>query len=86
MRGRRKVRSGIVVSTKMDKTCVVRVERRMAHPVYQKVVSRYKKYMVHDENGKCREGDVVQIMETRPLSKRKRWRYIGTVRAAERLD
>jgi small subunit ribosomal protein S17 len=72
-RGSRKVRTGTVVSTKMEKTVVVRVERRTQHPIYGKVVIRSKKFKAHDEIG-CDVGDRVEIMETRPLSKDKRWR------------
>ena len=82
-RASRKVRVGVVVSNKMDKTCVVQVERRLPHPVYKKVLRRRKKYQVHDEQGTCNVGDVVKIMETRPLSKHKRWRYVETIRANE---
>lgn len=74
IRGRRKVVRGYVVSDKMDKTVVVRVDRRMAHPVYKKVLTRSKKYLAHDEDNTCRAGDFVEIIETRPLSRRKRWR------------
>lgn len=73
-RGRRKVREGLVVSDKMDKTVVVRVERLMKHPLYNRIVRRFTKFKAHDENNDCRVGDVVQITETRPLSKTKRWR------------
>jgi small subunit ribosomal protein S17 len=69
----RKVRQGIVVSNKMQKTVVVKVERRVQHPLYGKVVLRTTKYKAHDEIG-CDEGDTVEIMETRPLSRDKRWR------------
>lgn len=72
-RGSRKVRQGIVVSNKMDKTVVVLIERRTQHPLYKKVVIRSKKFKAHDLLG-CDEGDRVEIMETRPLSKEKRWR------------
>ena len=75
-RGRRKTRVGVVVSDKMDKTVVVRVERRYAHPLYGKQVTRTKKYHAHDENNEYRIGDTVRIMETRPLSKLKRWRLL----------
>lgn len=73
-RGRRKVRVGVVVSDRMDKTVVVAVERIMRHPLYGKTVKRTKKFHAHDENNECQVGDVVEIMETRPLSKTKRWR------------
>lgn len=70
----RKERIGIVVSNKMQKTIVVRVERKMKHPLYGKFIKRSKKYMAHDENNSAQIGDLVRIVETRPLSKRKRWR------------
>ena len=72
-RGRRKVRQGIVVSNKMEKTVTVKIERRVQHPLYGKVVLRTEKFMAHDIVG-CDEGDRVEIMETRPLSRDKRWR------------
>ncbi len=72
-RGRRKVRQGIVVSNKMQKTVVVKIERRVLHPLYGKVVLRSKNFKAHDEIG-CDTGDRVEIMETRPISKDKRWR------------
>ncbi len=80
------MRIGTVVSNKMDKTVTVRVERVMQHPLYRKVVRRSKKYMVHDENNECRVGDVVKIMETRPLSKRKRWRVVEILERAKTLQ
>jgi len=70
----RSVKKGTVLSDKMDKTVVVKVERSVRHPVYGKLVSRHKKYRAHDEKNEYKEGDVVTIMETRPLSKTKRWR------------
>lgn len=79
-RGQRKVREGAVVSDRMDKTIVVSIERRFAHPLYGKQVKRHKKYYAHDEENAARVGDVVRIMETRPLSKNKRWRLIEVVR------
>jgi small subunit ribosomal protein S17 len=81
-RGRRKTRVGTVVSDKMDKTVVVRVERRYAHPLYGKQVTRSKKYHAHDENNEYHTGDVVRITETRPLSKLKRWRVSELVERA----
>ena len=72
-RGRRKLRQGIVVSNKMDKTVVVKIERRVQHPIYGKVVLRTKKFKAHDIIG-CDEGDRVEIMETRPISREKCWR------------
>jgi small subunit ribosomal protein S17 len=73
-RPRRKVRVGVVVSAKMQKTVVVRVDRRFAHPVYGKPVVRSKKYYADNPNDEAKEGDRVEIVETRPLSKLKRWR------------
>lgn len=84
-RGRRKTFVGVVVSNKMDKTVVVRVEQRVLHPLYKKHVVRRKKFMAHDEHNECQEGDVVRIMETRPLSKRKRWRVVEILRRAQVL-
>lgn len=75
----KKTMTGVVVSNKMDKTIVVKVERRFAHPVFKKVVKTTKKYKVHDENNECVEGDFIRIQETRPLSKEKRWRLIDIV-------
>lgn len=80
---RRKVRMGTVVSDKMDKTIVVKVETRMPHPLYGKIVTRSKKYKAHDEENRCRVGDVVKIMETRPLSRTKRWRLLEIVEREE---
>lgn len=82
-RGRRKVRVGVVVSDRMDKTVVVAVERIMRHPLYGKTVKRTKKFHAHDENNECRVGDVVEIMETRPLSRTKRWRVARIVQKAQ---
>jgi len=78
-RNRRKVRVGVVVSDKADKTIVVQVERRLAHPLYGKGVGRTKRYHAHDEKNEYRVGDTVRIAETRPLSKTKRWRVVGLV-------
>jgi small subunit ribosomal protein S17 len=75
----KKTMTGIVVSNKMDKTIVVKVERRFAHPVFKKVVKTTKKYKVHDEKNECVEGDFIRIQETRPLSKEKRWRLMDIV-------
>jgi small subunit ribosomal protein S17 len=82
-RGRRKTRTGTVVSDKMDKTVVVKVERRLAHPLYGKQVTRTKKYHAHDEKNEYNIGDVVRISETRPLSKLKRWRVSELVERAK---
>lgn len=78
-RGARKVRTGVVVSDKMQKTVVVRLERRFAHPRYGKMVKRSLKVKAHDESNDAKTGDVVRIMETRPLSKDKRWRVVEIV-------
>ncbi len=78
--GHRKTRQGVVVSDKMDKTIVVRVERLTRHPQYTRVVKRAKKFKAHDEQNQCSIGDLVEIMETRPLSKDKRWRVTKIVR------
>ncbi|MBX9922594.1 MAG: 30S ribosomal protein S17 [Rhabdochlamydiaceae bacterium] len=76
-RGSRKIREGVVVSNKMEKTITVRVERTVRHPHYDKVVTRAKKYYAHAENSKeIQEGIKVRIVETRPLSKTKRWRVV----------
>jgi small subunit ribosomal protein S17 len=77
-RGRRKVRQGIVVSNKMEKTVVIKVVRRVQHPLYGKVVLRTNRFKAHDEL-QCDEGDTVEIMETRPISKEKRWRVTRIV-------
>ncbi len=82
-RGSRKVRQGLVVSDKMEKTVVVAVERRVADRLYGKQVVRTKKYYAHDEQGIAHAGDTVRIMETRPLSKLKRWRVVDVVERAE---
>ena len=79
----RKTRMGQVVSDKMDKTVVVAVERLERHPLYKKTIRRTTKFKAHDENNECRIGDQVQIVETRPLSKDKRWRVISVVKRAE---
>lgn len=73
-RGRRKQLIGVVVGNKMDKTAVVSVERRMRHPLYRKIIRRTKKYKVHDAQNSANLGDIVRIVETRPMSKEKRWR------------
>lgn len=75
-RGRRKTRIGKVVSNKMDKSIVVAIERRVAHPIYKKYYKKTTKLIAHDPNNECNIGDIVEIMETRPLSKRKRWRLV----------
>ena len=82
-RGRRKTRVGTVVSATMDKTVVVSVVRRVPHPLYGKQMTRSKKYHAHDENNDYHTGDVVRIVETRPLSKLKRWRVAEVVERAK---
>ena len=77
---RRKVLLGEVVSDRMHKTITVKVERRIRHSVYERVIKRSKKYHAHDEQNQCEVGDQVRIMETRPLSKTKRWRLVEVVR------
>jgi small subunit ribosomal protein S17 len=74
MRGKEKVREGVVVSDKMEKTVVVAVDRLVKHPLYKKYVRRRKRYKAHDEDNRCSVGDRVLIAETRPLSRDKRWR------------
>ena len=81
-RGARKTRVGTVVSDKMQKTVVVAIERRFPHPLYGKMVTRTKKFKAHDEENSAKVGDRVRIMETRPLSKQKRWRVVEIVERA----
>lgn len=82
----RKVRTGTVISDKMEKTVVVRVTRYDTHPLYLKRITRAKKYIAHDENNECRVGDLVTIGETRPMSKTKRWTLLEIVRRAPVFD
>jgi len=81
-RGMRKVRIGTVVSNKMDKTIVVAVQTRVKHKLYGKIMNRTKKLKAHDENNICQVGDRVKVMETRPLSKEKRWRLVEVIERA----
>ena len=81
-RNLRKTMVGTVVSDKMDKTVVVAVETRVKHPIYQKTVKRTYKLKAHDEENSCKSGDIVKVMETRPLSKDKRWRVVEIVEEA----
>ncbi len=83
VRGRRKVRTGVVVSDKMDKTVLVRIDRRVRHPLYKKTVARSNKLAAHDENNEAHVGDMVRVMETRPQSKTKRWRLVEIVERAK---
>ena len=82
-RKQRKQRVVVVTSNKMTKTITVSVERRLRHPIYGKFVKKTKKFMAHDENTECQIGDLVKIMETRPLSKRKRWRLVEVLEKAK---
>lgn len=84
-RGARKVREGLVVSDKMDKTVVVAVDYVRRHPLYNKRITRTSKFQAHDENNTCQEGDIVRIEETRPLSKHKRWIVREVVERAIKL-
>ncbi|MCX7930055.1 MAG: 30S ribosomal protein S17 [Chlorobi bacterium] len=79
----RKIRQGVVISNKMDKTIVVAVERQVMHPLYKRYYKRTKKYMAHDEHNQCNVGDVVRIAESRPLSRRKRWALLEIVQRAQ---
>ena len=85
MEGRnlRKERTGQVVSSKMDKSIVVSVQRKVKHPIYGKFISKTKRFMAHDEKNECGIGDKVKIMETKPLSKRKRWRLVEVLEKAK---
>lgn len=79
----KKTRIGLVTSTKMDKTITVSVERKLRHPIYGKFVKKSKKFLAHDEKNECDEGDLVKIIESRPLSKRKRWRLTEIIERAK---
>ena len=82
-RNLRKTRVGVVVSDKMDKTIVVAVKNNVRHPLYNKIIKRTYKLKAHDENNECKKGDTVKVMETRPLSKEKRWRLVEIVERAK---
>lgn len=82
-RALRKTRVGTVVSDKMDKTVVVAIRDNVKHPLYKKIIKRTVRFKVHDENNECRVGDKVLVMETRPLSKEKRWRIVEIVEKAK---
>jgi len=82
-RGKRKTMQGVVVSDKMDRTVAVEMTRRFLHPTYKKFVTRKKKYLAHDETNECRIGDKVAIVETRPLSRHKRWRISAVIEKAK---
>ena len=83
VRNLRKQKTGVVVSNKMEKTISVMVERRLMHPLYGKFVKRSNKFFAHDEENSCKPGDKVRIMETRPLSKNKRWRLVEILERAK---
>jgi small subunit ribosomal protein S17 len=82
-RNRRKIRVGRVVSDRMEKTIVVSIERLVKHPTYGRYVRRRAKFKVHDEKNECKVGDLVRFMETRPISKDKRWRFVAVVERAK---
>ena len=82
-RGLRKTRTGVVVSDKMDKTVTIAIQTKVRHPLYGKMVNRTHKFMAHDEENQCGIGDTVRIMETRPLSKDKRWRVVEIIEKAK---
>jgi small subunit ribosomal protein S17 len=81
-RANRKTRTGVVTSNKMDKTIVVSIQTKVQHPLYGKMVNRTTKFKVHDENNECNIGDRVKIMETRPMSRDKRWRLVEIIEKA----
>ena len=82
-RNLRKTRVGLVTSSKMDKSITVSIERKIQHPIYGKSLKRTKKFVAHDEENTCNEGDTVKIMETRPISKRKKWRLVEVIERAK---
>ena len=82
-RNLRKTRTGVVVSDKMDKTIVVAIRDNVKHPLYNKIVKKTYKLKAHDENNECKRGDRVRVMETRPLSKDKRWRLVEVIERAK---
>ncbi len=82
-RNLRKEKIGVVVSNKMEKTISIAVERRLKHPIYGKFVKKTNKFMAHDENNDCQVGELVRIMETRPLSRNKRWRLVEIIERAK---
>lgn len=82
-RGLRKTKVGTVIKNKMEKSIVISIERKVAHPIYKKYFKKTTKLMAHDENNECGIGDVVKVMETRPLSKNKKWRFVEVVEKAK---
>lgn len=85
-RGRRQSKVGVVTSNRMQKTIVVKVTRQVQHPLYERIVRVVKKFYAHDENGEARPGDVVRIVETRPLSRLKRWRLAEVIQRSTRVE
>ena len=79
----KRIMQGVVVSDKMDKTVVVKISQRIAHPLYKKIVTKFNKFHTHDEKNEAQVGDLVEIMETRPISKTKRWRLVRFVKSGE---
>jgi len=86
LKGSSKIRIGEVVSDKMDKTVVVKIQRRISHPLYGKIITKSEKVKAHDEKNECRLGDTVKIQETRPLSKEKRWRVVEIIKREEKVQ
>lgn len=82
-RGLRKTKVGTVIKNKMEKSITIAIERKVAHPLYKKYFKKTTKLMAHDENNECGIGDVVKVMETRPLSKNKKWRFVEIVEKAK---
>ena len=80
---KRKIRVGVVVSNKMQKSITVAIEKKVKHPIYKKFFKKTTKFIAHDEKNECNEGDIVKIMETRPLSKLKRWRLVEIIEKAK---
>ncbi len=76
---RKTTKIGVVVAKKMKKTVTVKIERQLRHPLYKKIIKRQKKFLAHDEYEKCKVGDIVRIIETRPISRRKRWRVLEII-------
>ena len=83
MQSNKKQITGVVSSNKMDKTITVMVERRLRHPIYGKMVKKTKKFFAHDESNECNEGDLVKIVESRPLSRKKRWQLVEIIERAK---
>lgn len=84
-RGKSKTKVGVVVSDKMDKSIIVQVDRKVQHTLYKKYITRSSKFVAHDPENECRMGDQVRIVESRPLSRRKRWRLLEILRRAEQV-